>query len=65
MEPAASLIADMSTARAEALPVGTKVVASVPTDDARLLSLEGVESEPIPEEADGRRMTAEPDPDDL
>jgi putative spermidine/putrescine transport system ATP-binding protein len=64
--PGADLIADVSTAHAGSLPVGSKVVAQVPTDDTRLLSLEGVEAEPIPEEAgpaDG--MSAVPDPDDL
>jgi putative spermidine/putrescine transport system ATP-binding protein len=64
--PAADLIADVSTAHAGSLPVGSKVVAQVPTGDTRLLSLEGVESEPIPEEAGpAEGMTAEPDPDDL
>ena len=37
--PAATLIADLPTARAEALPVGSRVVAKVPGDEARLLSL--------------------------
>ena len=41
--PAADLIADVSTAHAGSLPVGSKVVAQVPTGDTRLLSLEGVE----------------------
>jgi putative spermidine/putrescine transport system ATP-binding protein len=64
--PAADLIADVSTAHAGSLPVGSKVVAQVPTGDTRLLSLEGVEPEPIPEEAGpAEGMTAEPDPDDL
>jgi putative spermidine/putrescine transport system ATP-binding protein len=64
--PAADLIADVSTAHAGSLPVGSKVVAQVPTGDTRLLSLEGVEAEPIPEEAGpAEGMTAEPDPDDL
>ena len=39
--PGADLIADMSTARAAALPVGMRVVARCPTDGARLLSLRG------------------------
>jgi hypothetical protein len=34
-----SLIADMSTARAAALPVGARVLARVPAEGARLLSL--------------------------
>jgi ABC-type dipeptide/oligopeptide/nickel transport system ATPase subunit len=64
--PSADLIADVSTAHAGSLPVGSKVVAQVPTGDTRLLSLEGVEAEPIPEEAGpAEGMTAEPDPDDL
>jgi hypothetical protein len=64
--PAADLIADVSTAHAGSLPVGSKVVAQVPAGDTRLLSLEGVEAEPIPEEAGpAEGMTAEPDPDDL
>ncbi len=37
--PGGDLIADLPTARAEALPVGSRVVAKVPTDEARLLSL--------------------------
>jgi putative spermidine/putrescine transport system ATP-binding protein len=37
--PAGDLIADLPTARAEALPVGSRVVAKVPADEARLLSL--------------------------
>ena len=37
--PNTSLIADMSTARAAALPVGAAVVARVPSEGARLLSL--------------------------
>ncbi len=37
--PNADLIADMSTSRAEALPVGSSVVAHVPAEGARLLSL--------------------------
>ena len=48
-----SLTADMSTARAEALTVGTHVVASFPADSARLLSLA---LQPMP---------VVPDPDDL
>ena len=39
---AATLIADMSAARAQALPVGARVSATVPAADARLLTLEGV-----------------------
>jgi ABC-type Fe3+/spermidine/putrescine transport system ATPase subunit len=34
-----TLITDMSAARAAALPVGAHVVARVPADDAKLLSL--------------------------
>ena len=37
--PAGHLIADMPTARAEALPVGSRVVAHIPDEGARLLSL--------------------------
>ena len=37
--PAADLIADLPTARAEALPVGSRVSARVPAEGARLLSL--------------------------
>ena len=40
------LIADMPTARAATLPPGQKVVAKVPTGDARLLSL--AEATPVP-----------------
>ena len=50
--PAGDLTADMSTAEAATLPVGTKVLAHVPPGDTRLLSLEGVEAEPVPEEPD-------------
>ena len=49
----ASLIADMSTARAAALPPGSKVDAKLPATDARLLELKG---EPLPVIAE------EPDP---
>jgi hypothetical protein len=34
-----SLIADLSTARAAALPVGARVVAKVPSEGAKLISL--------------------------
>ena len=34
-----SLIADMSTARAAALPVGAQVVARIPSEGAKLISL--------------------------
>ena len=34
-----SLIADMSTARAAALPVGARVTAKIPAEGAKLLSL--------------------------
>ena len=34
-----SLIADMSTARAAALPVGARVVAKIPSEGAKLISL--------------------------
>jgi putative spermidine/putrescine transport system ATP-binding protein len=37
--PGGDLISDLPTARAEALPVGARVVARVPSDEARLLSL--------------------------
>src|SRR4029077_15387159 len=37
--PNTSLIADMSTARAAALPVGATVVAHIPAEGAKLLSL--------------------------
>src|SRR4029077_16923938 len=37
--PNSSLIADMSTARAAALPVGATVVAKIPAEGAKLLSL--------------------------
>ena len=37
--PAGNLIADMPTARAEALPVGSRVIAHVPDEGSRLLSL--------------------------
>jgi putative spermidine/putrescine transport system ATP-binding protein len=40
------LIADMSAARAEALPVGSKVIASVPSDGTQLLVL-GEEEVPV------------------
>ena len=36
---AADLIADMSTARAAALPVGASVMARIPAEGAKLLSL--------------------------
>ena len=42
--PATTLISDMSAARAEALPIGASVMARVPSDESRLISLpdEGV-----------------------
>jgi hypothetical protein len=40
------LIADMSTARASALPVGANVVAQVPTEGVQLLSLAADEALP-------------------
>jgi putative spermidine/putrescine transport system ATP-binding protein len=46
----ASLIADMSTARAAALPPGSKVDATLPAADARLLELTG-EIGPVGEDA--------------
>jgi putative spermidine/putrescine transport system ATP-binding protein len=49
----ADLIADLPTARAEALPVGSRVSARVPEDGARLLTL--VEDLPV--------VSAEPDLD--
>ncbi|HEV8685698.1 MAG TPA: ABC transporter ATP-binding protein [Gaiellaceae bacterium] len=39
ISPATELIADVSTARAEALPVGVRVVARVPSTGTRLLTL--------------------------
>jgi putative spermidine/putrescine transport system ATP-binding protein len=45
----ASLIADMPTARAAALPPGSKVDASLPAGEARLLDLS---DEPLPEIAE-------------
>jgi putative spermidine/putrescine transport system ATP-binding protein len=45
----ASLIADMPTARAAALPPGSKVDASLPAEEARLLDLS---DEPLPEIAE-------------
>jgi len=45
----ASLIADMPTARAAALPPGSKVDASLPAEEARLLDLT---DEPLPEIAE-------------
>ncbi|MGH2899430.1 MAG: ABC transporter ATP-binding protein [Solirubrobacteraceae bacterium] len=47
--PGASLIADMPTARAAALPPGSKVDASLPATEARLLDLT---DEPLPEIAE-------------
>jgi putative spermidine/putrescine transport system ATP-binding protein len=47
--PAGDLIADLPTARAEALPVGSRVAARVPAEGARLLSLQDEASaEPVP-----------------
>jgi putative spermidine/putrescine transport system ATP-binding protein len=47
--PGAHLIADVPTARAEALPVGSRVAARVPSEGARLLSLQDEASaEPVP-----------------
>jgi hypothetical protein len=40
LSPGAELIADVSTARAEALPIGARVVARVPSSGTRLLNLE-------------------------
>jgi putative spermidine/putrescine transport system ATP-binding protein len=60
--PAADLIADVSTAHAGALPVGSKVVAHVPPGDTRLLSLEDVEAEPVTEEL-GPAEPRPPEPD--
>jgi putative spermidine/putrescine transport system ATP-binding protein len=40
LSPAAELIADVSTARAEGLPIGARVVAKVPSSGTRLLNLE-------------------------
>jgi putative spermidine/putrescine transport system ATP-binding protein len=37
--PVGNLIADMPTARAEALPVGSRVIAHVPNDGLRMLTL--------------------------
>jgi putative spermidine/putrescine transport system ATP-binding protein len=60
--PAADLIADVSTSHAGTLPVGSKVLAHVPTGDTRLLSLENVEEEPVPEEP-GPAEPRPPEPD--
>jgi putative spermidine/putrescine transport system ATP-binding protein len=49
--PAGNLIADMPTARAEALPVGSRVVANVPNEGLRLLTLPA-EGTPAPGEDD-------------
>jgi putative spermidine/putrescine transport system ATP-binding protein len=46
--PGGNLIADMSTARAEALPVGSRVVAHVPTEGSRLLTLPARQGTPAP-----------------
>jgi putative spermidine/putrescine transport system ATP-binding protein len=43
--PGTDLIADVSTAKAASLPVGTRVTATLPVSDARVLEL----SEPLPE----------------
>jgi putative spermidine/putrescine transport system ATP-binding protein len=48
--PDGELTSDVSTSEAGALPVGMKVVAHVPAGDTRLLSLEGVDSQPVFEE---------------
>ena len=48
--PDADLIADMATARAATMPVGQSVVAHVPSEGTRLLSLE----EPAAPDQDGR-----------
>jgi hypothetical protein len=45
------LIADMSTARASALPVGANVVAHVPTEGVQLLTL--AEDESLPDIGEG------------
>jgi putative spermidine/putrescine transport system ATP-binding protein len=45
------LIADMSTARASALPVGANVVAQVPTEGVQLLTL--ADDEPLPDIGEG------------
>jgi putative spermidine/putrescine transport system ATP-binding protein len=45
------LIADMSTARASALPVGANVIAQVPTDGVQLLTL--AEDEEVPDIGEG------------
>jgi hypothetical protein len=48
--PAGSLIADMPTARAEALPVGSRVVANVPNEGLRLLTLPAEGTPVLPED---------------
>jgi putative spermidine/putrescine transport system ATP-binding protein len=50
--PESDLIADVSTARAEALPIGLRVVARVPTAATQLLSL-GLEPAPAEPDQDG------------
>jgi len=47
-----TLTADISTAQAAPLSVGTKVVASFPPDSARLLSLADQQELPVLEEED-------------
>ena len=64
--PGTDLTADMSSSEAASLPVGTKVLAHVPPGDTRLLSLAGVEAEPVPEEPGPIEIEhAQPGPDDL
>ena len=48
--PGADLIADVSTAKAASLPVGTRVTATLPSADARLLDLS--DGEHLPELAE-------------
>ena len=46
--PGADLIADVSTAKAATLPIGMRVTAALPADDARLLELSDEPSSPQP-----------------
>jgi putative spermidine/putrescine transport system ATP-binding protein len=48
--PGADLIADLPTAKAATLPVGTRVTATLPAEGARLLELTNEPLPAIPEE---------------
>jgi len=50
--PGGDLIADMATARAEALPVGSRVFAHVPSEGVRLLTLPPAAAPGVPREDD-------------